>query len=249
MDADDRAGAAARLFFDRSLHGSADLAPFTGGADRAPHARRSVLSRPGLALPLPLAGRDLRPLEGALRGALDRRNGRIRVAPPSPRRRSSLLQPARRWPSRRGLVGAARPRGGAGPAPTSGGPTKTRSGSRWRTPAAATILSRTRRSRRWRGSSVRSWSSPTAGSVRPRWWATRTSTGGRPTSRTLARSGCPFYADDAGRPYRRRVDPPEGLFVALEAHGLVVPRHGREDDQELGRAESIPADRVPRLIR
>ncbi len=63
------------------------------------------------------------------------------------------------------------------------------------------------------------------------------------------RGGCAYYADDMGRPYRRRVDPPEGLFVALEAQGLVVPRQGRGDDQELSRAEAIPADRVPRLIR
>jgi N-acetylmuramoyl-L-alanine amidase len=62
-------------------------------------------------------------------------------------------------------------------------------------------------------------------------------------------SGCPFYADEAGRPYRRRVDPPEGLFVALAGQGLAVPRGGREDDAELQRAEAIPEQRVPRLIR
>ncbi len=62
------------------------------------------------------------------------------------------------------------------------------------------------------------------------------------------RGDCPFYADDAGRPYRRRVDPPEGLFAALAAQGLLVPREGR-DDRELLRAEAIPRDRVPRLIR
>lgn len=63
------------------------------------------------------------------------------------------------------------------------------------------------------------------------------------------RDGCPFYADGQGRPYRRRVDPPEGLFIALAAHGLVIPRDGREGDLELLRAEAIPKDRVPRLIR
>jgi hypothetical protein len=63
------------------------------------------------------------------------------------------------------------------------------------------------------------------------------------------RSGCPFYADDAGRPYRRRVDPPEGLFTALARQGLVIPREGREGDRELIRAEAVPMDRVPRLIR
>ncbi len=63
------------------------------------------------------------------------------------------------------------------------------------------------------------------------------------------RRGCHFYADDAGRPYRRRVDPPEALFSALAREGLVVPRDGREHDQELLRAEAIPMDSVPRLIR
>lgn len=63
------------------------------------------------------------------------------------------------------------------------------------------------------------------------------------------RRGCPFYADEAGQAYRRRVDPPEGLFAALVGQGLVVPRAGREHDQELLRAEAIPRDRVPRLKR
>jgi hypothetical protein len=61
--------------------------------------------------------------------------------------------------------------------------------------------------------------------------------------------GCPFYADEAGRAYRRRVDPPESLFVALSGQGLAVQRAGREDDGELVRAEAIPPDRIPRLIR
>lgn len=60
---------------------------------------------------------------------------------------------------------------------------------------------------------------------------------------------CPFYADDAGRPYRRRVDPPESLFAALASEGLLVPREGREGDRELLRAEAVPKDRVPRLVR
>jgi N-acetylmuramoyl-L-alanine amidase len=63
------------------------------------------------------------------------------------------------------------------------------------------------------------------------------------------RGSCPFFADEAGRAYRRRVDPPESLFVALAGRGLAVPREGREDDKELVRAEAIPHDRVPTLIR
>jgi hypothetical protein len=65
--------------------------------------------------------------------------------------------------------------------------------------------------------------------------------------------GCAFYADDAGRAYRRRVDPPEALFAALARQGLVVPRvrkgHDEVQDEELLRAEAIPQDRIPRLIR
>jgi hypothetical protein len=60
--------------------------------------------------------------------------------------------------------------------------------------------------------------------------------------------GCPCYADDAGRPYRRRVDPPEGLFEALAGQGLAIPRPPL-GDAELRRSEAIPADRVPRLVR
>jgi hypothetical protein len=62
-------------------------------------------------------------------------------------------------------------------------------------------------------------------------------------------AGCPYYADDQGRPYRRRVDPPESLFAALAAQGLVVPRRGGAHDAELLRAEAIPQDRIPRLMR
>jgi len=61
-------------------------------------------------------------------------------------------------------------------------------------------------------------------------------------------AGCPYYADDEGRGYRRRVDPPETLFTALAGQGLVVPRGGHDDGQLL-RAEAIPEDRIPRLIR
>jgi hypothetical protein len=52
------------------------------------------------------------------------------------------------------------------------------------------------------------------------------------------RAGCPVFADSEGRPFLRRVDPPEGLFRALAAHGLAIPRpHGATDD-ELRRAET-----------
>jgi hypothetical protein len=53
-----------------------------------------------------------------------------------------------------------------------------------------------------------------------------------------ARPGCPAFTDAAGRAFRRRVDPPEGLFAALAREGLRLPRAGREDDRELRRAES-----------
>jgi hypothetical protein len=57
---------------------------------------------------------------------------------------------------------------------------------------------------------------------------------------------CPVYVDEEGRPYRRRVDPPEGLFAALERRGLVVPREWAQGDAELLRAQGIPAGAVPR---
>jgi hypothetical protein len=50
---------------------------------------------------------------------------------------------------------------------------------------------------------------------------------------------CPVYVDASGRPYRRRVDPPEGLFEALRREGLIVPRPPN-GDAELIRTESIP---------
>jgi hypothetical protein len=56
------------------------------------------------------------------------------------------------------------------------------------------------------------------------------------------------FVDDAGRPYRRRVDPPESLFDALGREGLVIPRpHGA--DAELVRAEAIGASARPAVAR
>lgn len=69
------------------------------------------------------------------------------------------------------------------------------------------------------------------------------------TGEGCQRDGCPFYVDDAGRPYRRRVDPPEGLFAALARQGLLVPREATAGDRELLRGEAIPADRIPALAR
>lgn len=59
-----------------------------------------------------------------------------------------------------------------------------------------------------------------------------------------ARAGCPVFVDDEGRAYRRRVDPPEVLFAGLALHGVVVPRP-RGGDDELTRAERVPAGRRP----
>ncbi len=63
------------------------------------------------------------------------------------------------------------------------------------------------------------------------------------------REGCAFYVDDAGRPYRRRVDPPEGLFAVLAGLGIDIPRAGSEGDRQIDRGERIPKDRVPRVSR
>jgi N-acetyl-anhydromuramyl-L-alanine amidase AmpD len=60
---------------------------------------------------------------------------------------------------------------------------------------------------------------------------------------------CLAYVDGSGRPFRRRVDPPESLFEALAREGLRVPREGREGDVELARAEAIPRGEVPRTER
>jgi N-acetyl-anhydromuramyl-L-alanine amidase AmpD len=58
------------------------------------------------------------------------------------------------------------------------------------------------------------------------------------------RPACPVFTDADGRAYRRRVDPPGGLFAALVREGLVLPRAGREDDRELHRAEALGASRA-----
>jgi hypothetical protein len=63
------------------------------------------------------------------------------------------------------------------------------------------------------------------------------------------RDGCAFYVDDASRPFRRRVDPPEALFTALVRFGVVISRSGSEGDRELLRAEAIPARRIPKTRR
>jgi hypothetical protein len=65
--------------------------------------------------------------------------------------------------------------------------------------------------------------------------------------RRCARPGCPVFADDDGRAYRRRVDPPEALFTALARHRLAVPRAAGGDD-DLARAERMPAGARPRVI-
>jgi hypothetical protein len=60
-------------------------------------------------------------------------------------------------------------------------------------------------------------------------------------------AGCPVYVDEKGQPFRRRVDPPEGLFGALAAAGLNVPRPASEGDKHLLRAEAIPSGARPRI--
>lgn len=56
---------------------------------------------------------------------------------------------------------------------------------------------------------------------------------------------CAYYVDSARRPYRRRVDPPEGLFAALAKEGLRIPRTTSEKDAALERAEALGPSEVP----
>jgi hypothetical protein len=62
---------------------------------------------------------------------------------------------------------------------------------------------------------------------------------------TCERPGCPVYVDPDGRPYRRRVDPPESVFAGLAREGLLVPRPP-DGDAELRRAEAM-GPVVPRI--
>jgi hypothetical protein len=59
---------------------------------------------------------------------------------------------------------------------------------------------------------------------------------------------CAYYVDESGLAYRRRVDPPEGLFVALAGVGLVVPRPAGKDD-ELRRAERLGTAAPPAVFQ
>jgi hypothetical protein len=63
-------------------------------------------------------------------------------------------------------------------------------------------------------------------------------------SEACERRGCAVFVDGAGRPFRRRVDPPESLFAALAAQGFAVPR-APDADAELRRAEALGEGVVP----
>lgn len=67
----------------------------------------------------------------------------------------------------------------------------------------------------------------------------------RPAYTGCERPGCPVLVDLDGRPYRRRVDPPESLFVQLGQAGLAIPRPPGNLDAELQRTESLPAGVKP----
>ena len=60
------------------------------------------------------------------------------------------------------------------------------------------------------------------------------------------RPGCPVFVDGQGRPFRRRVDPPEALFASLAREGLRIPRRP-DGDAELRRAEAMGPG-VPRTV-
>jgi hypothetical protein len=63
------------------------------------------------------------------------------------------------------------------------------------------------------------------------------------------REGCPCFIGVDGEPLRRRVDPPESVFVAVAGAGLSVPRREAEGDRHLLRAEAIPAGTIPHVRR
>ena len=62
------------------------------------------------------------------------------------------------------------------------------------------------------------------------------------------RPGCLVFVDDEGRPYRRRVDPPEALFETLAREGIVIPR-SPDGDAELIRAQGLGATARPSTSR
>jgi hypothetical protein len=64
---------------------------------------------------------------------------------------------------------------------------------------------------------------------------------------TCEQPGCPAFADHDGRPFRRRVDPPESVFARLAREGLRVPRPP-DGDAELLRTEAMGTG-VPRTVR
>lgn len=61
-------------------------------------------------------------------------------------------------------------------------------------------------------------------------------------------AGCPVFVDEAGQPFRRRVDPPESLFSGLAAEGLAIPRPP-DGDAELLRVEALPPAARPKVAR
>lgn len=67
----------------------------------------------------------------------------------------------------------------------------------------------------------------------------------RPAYCGKEKAGEPVFVDEAGRPYRRRVDPPESLWAALRRAGLDVPRPAGDLDADLRRAEALPDDARP----
>jgi hypothetical protein len=60
---------------------------------------------------------------------------------------------------------------------------------------------------------------------------------------------CAYYVDAGGRPYRRRVDPPESLFEALAKAGLRIPRPPTDEDAALDRAMALGRSEVPAVFR
>lgn len=62
------------------------------------------------------------------------------------------------------------------------------------------------------------------------------------------RPGCLVFVDGDGRPYRRRVDPPEALFETLAREGLVIPRPTGAD-AELIRVEGLGPTARPAMSR